>query len=131
MTCGAVVFSSESFIKPYKGGRVGQNRTYVINELSTFVGEAGFESRSNEWHVMWWCLVQESDLIRRAEVMLQQAAKLRCRAFVTAADVVAGVYKLNLAFVANLFNQHPGLQRTDNAEEYHQLDETREEKSDP
>ncbi|KAJ0171116.1 hypothetical protein K1T71_013315 [Dendrolimus kikuchii] len=73
--------------------------------------------------------LRETDLLRRAEVMLQQAAKLRCRAFVTPADVVGGVYKLNLAFVANLFNQHPGLQRTDNAEEYHQLDETREEKT--
>lgn len=66
--------------------------------------------------------------MRRAEVMLQQAAKLRCRAFVTPADVVGGVYKLNLAFVANLFNQHPGLQRLDDGP-YHQLDETREEKS--
>ncbi|XP_028025763.1 plastin-2 [Bombyx mandarina] len=73
--------------------------------------------------------LSESDLHRRAEIMLQQAEKLRCRAFVTPADVVAGVYKLNLAFVANLFNQHPGLQRTDDAEEYHQLDETREEKT--
>lgn len=61
--------------------------------------------------------------------MLQQAAKLRCRAFVSPADVVGGVYKLNLAFVANLFNQHPALQRTNDAQEYHQLDETREEKS--
>lgn len=74
--------------------------------------------------------MRETDLLRRAEVMLQQAAKLRCRAFVTPADVVGGVYKLNLAFVANLFNQHPGLQRTDvDNEAYHQLDETREEKT--
>lgn len=73
--------------------------------------------------------LRENDLLRRAEVMLQQAAKLRCRAFVSPADVVGGVYKLNLAFVANLFNQHPALQRTGTAEEYHQLDETREEKT--
>ncbi|XP_032524883.2 plastin-2 [Danaus plexippus] len=73
--------------------------------------------------------LRETDLLRRAEVMLQQAAKLRCRAFVTPADVVGGVYKLNLAFVANLFNQHPGLQRNDNNEAYHPLDETREEKT--
>ncbi|XP_053618782.1 plastin-2 [Plodia interpunctella] len=73
--------------------------------------------------------LREQDLMRRAELMLQQAAKLRCRAFVTPADVVAGVYKLNLAFVANLFNQHPGLQRQGDPEEYHQLDETREEKT--
>ncbi|KAF9798278.1 hypothetical protein SFRURICE_012875 [Spodoptera frugiperda] len=73
--------------------------------------------------------LRETDLLRRAELMLQQAAKLRCRAFVTPADVVGGVYKLNLAFVANLFNQHPGLQRTADTEELHQLDETREEKT--
>ncbi|CAH4032720.1 plastin-2 [Pieris brassicae] len=74
--------------------------------------------------------LRETDLLRRAEVMLQQAAKLRCRAFVAPADVVNGVYKLNLAFVANLFNQHPGLQRNEtDADTYHQLDETREEKT--
>lgn len=78
---------------------------------------------------MIYIYLQEQDLLRRAELMLQQAAKLRCRAFVTPADVVGGVYKLNLAFVANLFNQHPGLQRQADTEEYHQLDETREEKS--
>ncbi|CAG5037762.1 unnamed protein product [Parnassius apollo] len=73
--------------------------------------------------------LRETDLLRRAEIMLQQAARLRCRAFVTPADVVGGVYKLNLAFVANLFNQHPGLNRTTDTEQYHQLDETREEKT--
>ena len=45
----------------------------------------------------------------RAEVMLQQADKLGCRSFVQPQDVVNGIYKLNLAFVANLFNKHPGL----------------------
>ncbi|KAI8425670.1 hypothetical protein MSG28_011481 [Choristoneura fumiferana] len=74
--------------------------------------------------------LREQDLLRRAELMLQQAAKLRCRAFVTPADVVSGVYKLNLAFVANLFNQHPGLQRQgEDDTQLHQLDETREEKT--
>lgn len=61
--------------------------------------------------------------------MLQQAAKLRCRAFVSPADVVGGVYKLNLAFVANLFNQHPGLERAPDAQPFQQVEETREEKS--
>ncbi|XP_049881769.1 plastin-3 isoform X2 [Pectinophora gossypiella] len=74
--------------------------------------------------------LMEQDLHRRAEVMLQQAAKLRCRAFVTPADVVGGVYKLNLAFVANLFNQHPALQRPSDSDlPLHTLDETREEKT--
>lgn len=52
---------------------------------------------------------QENDLLRRAEIMLQQADKLGCRSFLTPKDVVDGVYKLNLAFVANLFNNHPAL----------------------
>lgn len=55
----------------------------------------------------------EKDSIRRADVMLQQAAKLKCRVFVSPQDVVNGVYKLNLAFVANLFTNYPGLDRPD------------------
>ncbi|NXH17750.1 PLSI protein, partial [Bucco capensis] len=53
--------------------------------------------------------------LRRAEYMLQQADKLGCRQFVTSADVVAGNPKLNLAFVANLFNTYPALQKPDNS----------------
>ena len=53
--------------------------------------------------------LRENNPITRAEVMLQQANKLGCRSFVTPEDVVNGVYKLNLAFVANLFNNHPAL----------------------
>uniref|UniRef100_A0A8V5HH24 Uncharacterized protein n=1 Tax=Melopsittacus undulatus TaxID=13146 RepID=A0A8V5HH24_MELUD len=51
----------------------------------------------------------------RAEYMLQQADKLGCRQFVTPADVVAGNPKLNLAFVANLFNTYPALHKPDNS----------------
>uniref|UniRef100_A0A8C4XUE7 Plastin 1 n=1 Tax=Falco tinnunculus TaxID=100819 RepID=A0A8C4XUE7_FALTI len=51
----------------------------------------------------------------RAEYMLQQADKLGCREFVTPADVVAGNPKLNLAFVANLFNTYPALHKPDNS----------------
>lgn len=63
--------------------------------------------------------------------MLQEADKIKCRNFVSPDDVVRGNYKLNLAFVAHLFNNHPGL---DNVE-INDLDlaglheETREEKS--
>uniref|UniRef100_A0A8C4V526 Plastin 1 n=1 Tax=Falco tinnunculus TaxID=100819 RepID=A0A8C4V526_FALTI len=53
--------------------------------------------------------------LRRAEYMLQQADKLGCREFVTPADVVAGNPKLNLAFVANLFNTYPALHKPDNS----------------
>ena len=41
--------------------------------------------------------------------MLDEAEKLDCREFVTPNDVASGNYKLNLAFVANLFNKHPNL----------------------
>lgn len=57
--------------------------------------------------------VKEHDLERRAELMLQQAARLDCRQFVSPHDVTSGNSKLNLAFVANLFNMHPALQRAD------------------
>ncbi|XP_068262491.1 plastin-1 [Nyctibius grandis] len=53
--------------------------------------------------------------LRRAEYMLQQADKLGCRQFVTPADVVAGNPKLNLAFVANLFNTYPALHKPDSS----------------
>ncbi|XP_039459226.1 plastin-1-like [Oreochromis aureus] len=55
--------------------------------------------------------LNEWDLEKRAELMLQQAARLECRQFVTARDVTSGNSKLNTAFVANLFNMHPGLQK--------------------
>nr|XP_055034180.1 plastin-3 isoform X2 [Misgurnus anguillicaudatus] len=51
----------------------------------------------------------EKDDLKRAECMLQQADRLGCRQFVTATDVVSGNPKLNLAFVANLFNKYPAL----------------------
>uniref|UniRef100_A0A6Q2WPF5 Plastin 1 n=1 Tax=Esox lucius TaxID=8010 RepID=A0A6Q2WPF5_ESOLU len=55
--------------------------------------------------------INERDDERRAELMLRQAARLDCRQFVSPMDVVSGNSKLNLAFVANLFNAHPALDR--------------------
>jgi plastin-3 len=74
---------------------------------------------------------QESDVRHRAELMLGEANKIGCRQFVSPDDVVNGNYKLNLAFVANLFNNHPGLESTGEIDlEQMQLhQETREEKS--
>ena len=43
--------------------------------------------------------------------------------------MVAGVEKLNLAFVANLFNNHPALDDPEPGEELPEIQETREEKS--
>ncbi len=93
--------------------------------------------------------LQQHDLTQRAEGTLEQADKMGCRLildivnviggsnlfvlfffreFVTASDVVNGVEKLNLAFVANLFNRYPGLDEPE-AGEIEQIVETREEKS--
>ena len=61
----------------------------------------------------------------RAEKMLQKADQLDCRSFVTPKDVCNGHEKLNLAFVANLFNNHPKLENVDVSI----IEETREEKT--
>ncbi|KAG5847349.1 plastin-1 [Anguilla anguilla] len=55
--------------------------------------------------------IHEQDDEQRAELMLRQAARLDCRQFVTPQDVVAGNHKLNIAFVANLFNMYPALNK--------------------
>ncbi|XP_036893267.1 plastin-3 isoform X2 [Sturnira hondurensis] len=73
----------------------------------------------------------ETDDLKRAESMLQQADKLGCRQFVTPADVVSGNPKLNLAFVANLFNKYPALIKPENQDiDWTLLEgETREERT--
>uniref|UniRef100_A0A6I8N5Y0 Plastin 1 n=1 Tax=Ornithorhynchus anatinus TaxID=9258 RepID=A0A6I8N5Y0_ORNAN len=58
----------------------------------------------------------ERNDLKRAEYMLQEADKLGCKQFVTPADVVSGNPKLNLAFVANLFNTYPSLHKPDNTD---------------
>nr|XP_009486916.1 PREDICTED: plastin-3 isoform X3 [Pelecanus crispus] len=73
----------------------------------------------------------EKDDLQRAEYMLQQADRLGCRQFVTPADVVSGNPKLNLAFVANLFNKYPALTKPENQDiDWTLLEgETREERT--
>lgn len=58
----------------------------------------------------------EQDLLQRAELMLVNADKLNCRKYVSPKAVVQGNPKLNVAFVANLFNTHPGLEPLTEAE---------------
>lgn len=53
--------------------------------------------------------LQTHDLLQRAEQVLQNADTLGCRKFLTPSSLVAGNPKLNLAFVANLFNTWPAL----------------------
>ncbi|XP_029021309.1 plastin-3-like [Betta splendens] len=70
----------------------------------------------------------EKDPMKRAECMLKQAERLGCRQFVSAADVVSGNAKLNLAFVATLFNKHPSLTKPEN-QDWIVESETREERT--
>lgn len=58
--------------------------------------------------------LQEKDELKRAELMLDQADRLGCRQFVMPTDVIRGNPKLNLAFVANLFNKYPALKKPEN-----------------
>ena len=67
----------------------------------------------------------EKDLHDRAENTLQMADRIDCREFVTPADIVKGQPRLNLAFVANLFNNHPNLKPM----EVEEITETMEEKT--
>lgn len=73
--------------------------------------------------------LRERDMLEKAEMMLKQADKLGCRSFLTPQNVVDGVYKLNVAFVANLFNNYPGLDTPENIEPLETIEETREEKT--
>jgi plastin-1 len=52
----------------------------------------------------------QTDSTARAEAMLANADKIGCRKYVSPKDVVKGNTKLNLAFVANLFNTWPCLE---------------------
>jgi len=74
----------------------GENYTVLLNQLKPDIC-----SRAP---------LQTRDLHQRAEQVLQNAEKIDCRKFLTPTALVAGNPKLNLAFVANLFNTHPGLE---------------------
>ncbi|KAG9311788.1 calponin homology domain-containing protein [Chiua virens] len=60
--------------------------------------------------------LQTRDLRQRAEQVLQNAANIGCRKYLTPSSLVAGNPRLNLAFVANLFNTWPGLAPLDEQE---------------
>lgn len=53
--------------------------------------------------------LQTTDLLQRAEQVLVNADRIGVRKYLTATSLVAGNPKLNLAFVAHLFNTYPGL----------------------
>lgn len=68
----------------------------------------------------------ESNLEKRANIVLNNAEKLKCKVFLKPKDIVEGNAKLNMAFIANLFNAHSGLEVVENLEV---IEESREEKS--
>eukprot|EP01113_Clastostelium_recurvatum_P015423 TRINITY_DN185_c0_g1_i3.p1 TRINITY_DN185_c0_g1~~TRINITY_DN185_c0_g1_i3.p1 ORF type:complete len:620 (+),score=192.08 TRINITY_DN185_c0_g1_i3:184-2043(+) len=70
----------------------------------------------------------EPNMDKRAGLVLGNADKIGCKKFLKPRDIVTGNAKLNLAFVANLFNMHPSLEPVDNSE-FEIIEETREEKS--
>uniref|UniRef100_A0A8C9WPW4 Lymphocyte cytosolic protein 1 (L-plastin) n=1 Tax=Scleropages formosus TaxID=113540 RepID=A0A8C9WPW4_SCLFO len=75
--------------------------------------------------------IREKEDLKRAECMLDQADRLGCRQFVTATDVIRGNPKLNLAFIANLFNTYPALKKPENQDiDWSSIEgETREERT--
>ncbi|KAI8979994.1 fimbrin [Pilobolus umbonatus] len=73
----------------------GENYTVLLNQLKPDIC-----SRDP---------LHERDVMRRAEMVLDNAEMINCRKYLTPTALVAGNPKLNLAFVAHLFNTHPGL----------------------
>lgn len=67
--------------------------------------------------------LENEDLLVRAEEMLKGAERIDCRRYITPSSVVNGNPRLNLAFVANLFNKHPGLKPLNEEEEGALIDE--------
>ncbi|KAI0674102.1 fimbrin [Trametes maxima] len=60
--------------------------------------------------------LQTRDTRQRAEQVLQNAEAIGCRKYLTPSSLVSGNPRLNLAFVANLFNNYPGLAPLDEQE---------------
>ncbi|WBW72811.1 fimbrin [Schizosaccharomyces osmophilus] len=73
----------------------GENYTVLLNQLAPELC-----SRAP---------LQIQNVMQRAEKVLENSEKLNCRKYLSATAMVAGNPKLNLAFVAHLFNTHPGL----------------------
>ncbi|EST08634.1 Calponin homology domain protein [Kalmanozyma brasiliensis GHG001] len=59
--------------------------------------------------------LQQTDVTQRAEMVLQRADAIGCRKYLTPGSMVAGNPKLNLAFVAHLFNTWPCLEPLEEA----------------
>lgn len=80
----------------------GENYTILLNQLQP--EHCGLDP------------LQTSDLLQRAEQVLDNADKIGCRKYLTPNSLVSGNPKLNLAFVAHLFNTYPGLDPIEESE---------------
>lgn len=54
--------------------------------------------------------LNQSDLEAKAEAVVKNANAIDCGTYVSVGSILKANYKLNLAFVANLFNHYPGLE---------------------
>lgn len=52
-----------------------------------------------------------TDATVRAEKVVEYATAMGCDKYISVASILRGNHRLNLAFVANLFNHYPGLER--------------------
>uniref|UniRef100_A0A9J7X0V6 Plastin 1 (I isoform) n=2 Tax=Cyprinus carpio TaxID=7962 RepID=A0A9J7X0V6_CYPCA len=114
-------------IKVVYNNIIGDSRAYfhLLNQISP-KGDGDDEMRID----IDMSGFSERDDEKRAELMLRQADRLDCRQFVTPNDVVAGNHKLNIAFIANLFNTYPALNRpARNGIDYAIEGETREDRT--
>jgi plastin-1 len=62
--------------------------------------------------------LQEPDMEKRAEKVLNNAKKLGAESYITPADIVNGNHKLNVLFTAAIFNACPGLDPPTEEEAY-------------
>ncbi|KAI8851356.1 calponin homology domain-containing protein [Chytridium lagenaria] len=79
-----------------------ENYTVLLNQLAP--------------HLCTRAPLQTPNLLDRAEQVLQNADRLGCRKYLSPKTLTEGNQKLNFAFIANLFNNHPGLEKLSDAE---------------
>eukprot|EP00761_Pharyngomonas_kirbyi_P011841 gb/GECH01011867.1/.p1 GENE.gb/GECH01011867.1/~~gb/GECH01011867.1/.p1 ORF type:complete len:522 (+),score=107.98 gb/GECH01011867.1/:1-1566(+) len=71
--------------------------------------------------------LDEPDVDKRLEKLMEGAEKIGCRRFVTPKDIKDGHPRLNLAFLAHMFNTHPGLEEVKEEMEVPDVEEEVEE----
>jgi hypothetical protein len=106
------------------GGDIKDSEAYIYLLKQIAPAEYGIDTSN----------LRTSNLEQRAEKLLCDADKMACRKFVRPVDIVKGNAKLNMAFVANLFNTYPGLTPTEEFTglsdfDLNEMDETREERT--